>query len=1005
MNKIIVIFSLFIFVLLGQQGHASHFSGGDITATCVGPSQVQITVKLYWDCSAWASMPLTINLDLSSSCGGSSNYLLPLINVNGTEVSNLCPNDLVNSTCNGGSYPGRKEYIYQDVITVSSGCDPYVASIYDCCRDFTSNVPTSSFSGIYLETIFNTSVKPCNHSPVFNNSPIPYFCVNQPVSFNYSATESDGDSLVYSFVDAMDFGQPLAYGAGYSGAEPIPGITIVPQTGQMDFLPSTIGNFIVVVKVEEYDKQTGSLLSVVNRDVQFIVIPCTNNVPDNLSSGIIANLSPNAVKSGNNTIMVCEGESISFDLNYTDPDANDSLFLSTNLGSVITGAVLDTTGINPLNANIKWTVPIGSAGKNHDFTITVKDNACPVSGSQTFDYHIQVIGTVIAGPDQNICGGQKANLLASGGSVFTWKTISGDPITAANFSCNSCSNPKASPSVTTTYEVTSNLTGACKLKDTVVVKVVPDFNYSLTKSTANACLSQFVSMDVQTSPAANYIYNWTGNALYSNQTGANTNASFNEPGYNYAYIQITSPGGCVKQDSIALNIYTSIPPDVSLTASDSSVCRGDTVVLFAKVKSVFSASCGMAMVSCNPAGIDTFQLGTDIKQNTSSGYPAPYGNYSKTGRHQFIYLASELRAAGVKSKIGSISFLVNQITGNTIYDDFTVKMGCSMMSGYYTNNWEGGLTDVILPRQINIQNGWNRHLFDSEYEWDGISNLVVEVCFDNTSSPVSTNAVSTYSVTSFPSVLYYASNFNPACSFIGGANVSFNRPNILFTACSEAANPANYTFTWNAPLSLPALPSVKITPYASAIYSITVADKSNLCKTIQSVPIKTLQPLLSFTSDPDSGMAPLQVSFANTSASAVSNFSWTFGDGNTSTIENPANIYLVPGKYTVSMSGISSEGCKDTAYSDIIVKNVIPNVITPNGDNINDVFSVKIENLKSYHATIRNRWGAVVYEWSDPNGGWSADKVPAGVYYYVVEGAQKGGSLIKFHGSVTVVKE
>ena len=116
MNKIIVIFSLFIFVLLGQQGHASHFSGGDITATCVGPSQVQITVKLYWDCSAWASMPLTINLDLSSSCGGSSNYLLPLINVNGTEVSNLCPNDLVNSTCNGGSYPGRKEYIYQDVI-------------------------------------------------------------------------------------------------------------------------------------------------------------------------------------------------------------------------------------------------------------------------------------------------------------------------------------------------------------------------------------------------------------------------------------------------------------------------------------------------------------------------------------------------------------------------------------------------------------------------------------------------------------------------------------------------------------------------------------------------------------------------------------------------------------------------------------------------------------------------------------------------------------------------
>jgi hypothetical protein len=984
---------------------ASHFSGGDITTRCVGIDQVEITVKLFWDCDAFATMPSSVFMDLSSACGGTQTYILPLINANGTEISNLCPNDLQNSTCNGGTFPGRKEYIYQDVINVSSGCDPYVASYYDCCRNFTNNVPGSSFSGIYLETLFNVSVKACNQPPVFNNGAIPYFCVNQAVSFNYGATEPEGDSLVYSFVDGMeDVGLPLTYGNAYSGAEPIQGITIDPATGQMDFVPGSIGNFIVVVRVEEYDKNTGLLLSVINRDVEFVVISCNNNLPDNVNSGIITNLSPNAILSGTNSVMVCEGESIFFDLDFLDPDVTDTLSLSSDMSSVLPGVILDTTGINPLHANIKWTVPSGSGGKDFNFTISVIDNGCPVQGVQVFSYQIHVIDKVNAGPDQTICLNSKAALRASGGSVFTWKSISGDPITTANFSCNSCSDPKASPSVTTTYEVSSNLVGACKTKDTVMVTVVPDFTYTLTKSTSNSCLTQDIQLDVKVLPSGAYTYSWTGNGAFSDATAANTKVSFNESGNNFAYVNILSPGGCIKRDSISVNVYTLLPPDFTLSVSDSVICSGDSISLTAVLNSEYPAGCGLSLVSCNASAIDTFQVGNDTKKNTSSSYPAPYGNYSKTGRQQFLFLASELRAAGIKSKIGSLSFFVSQNTGNTVYDDFTIRMTCTAMNAYNTANWEGGLMDVVFPRQIILQNGWNQHMFDSEYEWDGISNLVVEVCFDNTSSAKSFNAISPYTVTPFPSVLYYTSNVNKACSFIGTATISNNRPNILFTACSDAPASSNYNYTWNAPLSAPALPSVKIAPYATAIYSITVSDKNNLCKTVESVQVRTMKPLLSFNASPDSGMAPLLVNFNNTSAPDVNAFSWKFGDGNTSTAENPSNTYIVPGKYTVSMIGTNTDGCVDTISSDVIVKNKIPNIITPNGDNLNDVFSLKIENLKSYNARILNRWGASVYEWTDPNGFWSADKAAAGVYYYVVEGIQNDGSPIKFHGALEVVK-
>ncbi len=67
---------------------------------------------------------------------------------------------------------------------------------------------------------------------------------------------------------------------------------------------------------------------------------------------------------------------------------------------------------------------------------------------------------------------------------------------------------------------------------------------------------------------------------------------------------------------------------------------------------------------------------------------------------------------------------------------------------------------------------------------------------------------------------------------------------------------------------------------------------------------------------------------------------------------------------------------------------IIPNIFTPNADNINDTFIIK--NLPANSTVqIYNRWGALVSEWANPNCSWdgrtkSGAEVSAGIYYYIV---------------------
>jgi hypothetical protein len=166
-------------------------------------------------------------------------------------------------------------------------------------------------------------------------------------------------------------------------------------------------------------------------------------------------------------------------------------------------------------------------------------------------------------------------------------------------------------------------------------------------------------------------------------------------------------------------------------------------------------------------------------------------------------------------------------------------------------------------------------------------------------------------------------------------------------------------------------------------------------------------------------------------------YKWDFGDGGTSATANTEHTFEQVGNYIISLRTRSDEGCDTTVYiNNFEVRELdfcIPNVFTPNGDNINDRWFFKIgeppsidedENLKTgYFETkncsgedlifnehfkhtrliVINRSGGKVYDCNDCEENWDGGSLPDGVYFYVFEweGEYSSG---REQGDVTILR-
>ncbi|MDO9188065.1 MAG: PKD domain-containing protein [Bacteroidia bacterium] len=153
-----------------------------------------------------------------------------------------------------------------------------------------------------------------NSNPVFNLFPPIFLCAGQPFTFDHSATDANGDSLVYSLytpyngengpsytltlppatLDPTFSGNtavftPIVWLPGYSVANPLGGPPLIldPSTGMLSGTPPMIGKFVVGVKVKEY--RNGVYISQTLRDFQFNVVNCPSPPLPVTGTNIIVN--------------------------------------------------------------------------------------------------------------------------------------------------------------------------------------------------------------------------------------------------------------------------------------------------------------------------------------------------------------------------------------------------------------------------------------------------------------------------------------------------------------------------------------------------------------------------------------------------------------------------------------------------------------------------------------------------------------------------------------------
>ncbi|RYD82815.1 MAG: PKD domain-containing protein [Sphingobacteriales bacterium] len=139
---------------------------------------------------------------------------------------------------------------------------------------------------------------------------------------------------------------------------------------------------------------------------------------------------------------------------------------------------------------------------------------------------------------------------------------------------------------------------------------------------------------------------------------------------------------------------------------------------------------------------------------------------------------------------------------------------------------------------------------------------------------------------------------------------------------------------------------------------------------------------------------------------------WEFGDGDTSWQINPQHAYKTKGSFDVRLIINPFTECADTAETSLynprekLQKPTIYNVITPNGDNMNEVFEIlNLAPCSYYELEIYNRWGQIIYENKGSKMYWDGTTkqgktVAEGVYFYIFKDPIFGEQ----HGTITVIR-
>lgn len=359
--------------------------------------------------------------------------------------------------------------------------------------------------------------------------------------------------------------------------------------------------------------------------------------------------------------------------------------------------------------------------------------------------------------------------------------------------------------------------GCSSSRTPVTATVTPPPTISAIAGNTTLCDGDSVLLTVS-SPNSNYDYTWTPTTALSTSTGDSTVATPVGPG-NYVYYVDANDlsSGCAIRDTVSFSVNPT--PTVVASVDMTPVCSGTSVNL--------SGSQPPSVV----------QITNGPLTNTSTTYPAPYGQFYGGSRHQMLILASELVAAGLTS--GNISGLEFQVTStNTAapLTNFTVSLGTTALNDLSAGFATYTPTQVYTSASYAPVVGVNSHTFSTPFFWNGTSNIIVETCFANYTTPPTTtftsNASMRQTATPFVSTAYNRYDNTANICSIAHQFTASQRPNI---ALVQSFNTWTYAWSPSANVATPNAQNTVATPSVTTNYIVVVTDSTSGCFSSDSV--------------------------------------------------------------------------------------------------------------------------------------------------------------------------
>lgn len=419
MNRITTLLIAFLCVFSVSRVQATHIVGAELFYECVDSltNTYDVTLVLYRDCFAGQALfddPLYLFIFYANT-----GTIFQTISVSKPpQTPQIQPNDWSSCVATTPNICVERG-VYKTTVTLPPQLGGYNIGWARCCRNAAiTNLQTPLQEGItFLAHVPGPTVATCNSMPEFDQIPPVFLCANQQFAFDHSATDPDGDSLVYALTNPYtglnvsgagagnpNFGGPqpavdpignqmgpppyqnVVFAPGYGFNDPFGSgnFIIDPQTGFITVTPTAAGIYVFSISVFEY--RNGVLLSENRRDFQIHVLNC---LPPGAPPAITHDLT--GTNNSNDTIFVNPLEPFCYDITVNDPIPTDLLEAYTVSAAFGNGnffppaATFSWTGTNPVTGQVCWTPACAYDGEVIELIVGANDTDGCQNISNVFD--------------------------------------------------------------------------------------------------------------------------------------------------------------------------------------------------------------------------------------------------------------------------------------------------------------------------------------------------------------------------------------------------------------------------------------------------------------------------------------------------------------------------------------------------------------------------------------------------------------------------------------------